>query len=190
MTTSRTTRRLTAAIALALAVGLGAIVPAYASSTTKHDPRNDIFLGSLGGGIDLAAVRLTTLHRKKRVGVTFRLHSPALKGSLEKPGGLEASFVKSERIRRVVSVATKDGVLRSEVCSHSTGGGSIEPYNCSRLPVTRVDATTYRTVVRLEQVKEDAEVLRWTAASMDLSSGSPVMDSMAAKNGTPFRWRL
>jgi hypothetical protein len=190
MTTSRTTRLLTAAIALALAVGLGAIVPAHASSTTKTDPRNDVFLGSLGGGIDLAAVELTTLHRKKRVGITFRLHSPALKGSLEKPGGLAASFVKSKGIRRVVSVVTKDGVLRSEVCSHSTGPELSGPRNCSRLPVTRVDATTYRTVVRLAQVKEGAEVLRWTAASMDLSGGSPVMDSMAAKNSTPFRWRL
>lgn len=189
MTTSGT-RLLTAPIALALFVGLGATVPAHASSTTKQDPRNDVFLGSLGGGMDLAAVQLMTLNRKKRIRVTFRLHSPALEGSLEKPGGMSVQFVESKRIWRTVEVATEDGVLHGEVCSHSRGPSPTEPHDCSSLPVTQVDAKTYRVVVTLEQVKEGAEVLRWTARSMDLSSGSPVSDSLTAKNGAPFRWRL
>ncbi|WP_114423488.1 hypothetical protein [Nocardioides houyundeii] len=190
MTTSRTTRLLAAPIALALAVGLGATVPAHASSTTKQDPRNDVFLGSLGGGIDLAAVQLATLNRTKRVRITFRLHSPVLKGSLEKPGGMSVQFIKNKRIWRVVEVVTEDGVLRSEVCSHSRGPEFTEPYDCSSLPVTRVDAKTYRAVVQLDQVKTGAKVMKWTAWSMDLNSGSPVSDSMTAKNRDPFRWRL
>lgn len=190
MTTSRTTRLLAAPIALALAVGLGTTVPAHSSSTTKQDPRNDVFLGSLGGGIDLAAVQLTTLNRKKRIRVTFRLHSPALEGSLEKPGGMSVQFIKNKRIWRVVEVVTEDGVLRSEVCSHSRGPEFIEPYDCSSLPVTRVDAKSYRAVVKLDHVKKGAQVLKWTARSIDLSSGSPVSDSMTAKNREPFRWRL
>lgn len=190
MTTSRTARLLAAPISLALAVGLGATVPAHSSSTTKQDPRSDVFLGSLGGGIDLAAVQLTTLNRKKRIRVTFKLHSPALEGSLEKPGGMSVQFIKSTRIWRVVEVVTEDGVLRSEVCSQSRGPEFIEPRDCSSLPVTRVDARTYRAVVKLDLVKKGAKVLKWTARSMDLSSGSPVSDSMTAKNREPFRWRL
>ena len=190
MTTSRTTRLLTAPIALALAAGMGATVPAHASSITKSDPRNDIFLGSAGGGIDLAGVQLETLNRKKRIRVTFRLHSPAPEGSLEQPGGLRVEFGQSTRISRVVKVVTQDGALRGEVCSDSRGQEFVEPYDCRRLPVTQVDATTYRTVVKLEHVKKGAEVLRWTAGSMDLSQGMPVMDSMAAKDRGPFRWRL
>lgn len=190
MTTSRTTRLLTAPIALALAVGLGATVPTHASSTTKKDPRNDAFLGSVGGGIDLAAVQLKTLNRKKRIRVTFRLHSIALEGSLEKPGGMAVEFIKSKQIRRVVSAVTEDGVLRGEVCSYSRGGEVTEPSNCSRLPVTQVDAKTYRAVVELKQVRKGATVLQWTAASMDLSNGTPVIDSMTAKDRKPFRWRL
>lgn len=190
MTASRTTRLLTAPTALACAVVLGAAVPAHASSTTKNDPRNDVFLGSVGGGIDLAAVQLKTLNRKKRIQVTFRLHSRALESSLKEPGGMAAEFIKNQRILRVVRVFTKDDVLRSEVCSYTRGEKFIEPYDCSRLPVTQVDAKTYRVVVNLKQLKEGVEVLQWTAASMDLSNGSPVMDSMTAKNRTPFRWRL
>lgn len=98
MTTSRTTRLLTAPVALALAVGLCAAVPAHASSTTKTDPRNDVFLASVGGGIDLAAVQLKTLNRRKRIRVTFRLHSLAWEGSLEKPGGMATQFIKNKRI--------------------------------------------------------------------------------------------
>ncbi len=187
---SGTARLLAAPIALALAVGLGATVPAHSSSTTKQDPRNDVFLGSLGGGIDLAAVQLTTLNRKKRIRVTFRLHSPVLKGSLEKPGGMSVQFIKNKRVMRVVEVVTEDGVLRSEVCSYSRGLEFTEPYDCSSLPVTRVDAKTYRAVVKLDQVKKGVKVLKWTARSMDLSSGSPVSDSMTAKNREPFRWWL
>jgi hypothetical protein len=56
------------------------------SITTRTDPRNDVFLGGVGGGIDLAAVQLATTTRKKRIRVTFRLHSRVLKGSLEQPG--------------------------------------------------------------------------------------------------------
>ncbi len=160
MTTSRTIRLLTAPIALGLAVSLGATVPAHASSTTKKDPRNDVFLGSLGGGIDLAAVQLETLSGKKRIRVTFRLHSIALKGSLEKPGGMSATFIKTNRIQRVVDIVTEDGVLRGEVCSHSSGEGVTEPFDCSRVPVTRVDARTYSAVVRLTQVKGGATVLQ------------------------------
>ncbi len=126
----------------------------------------------------------------KGIRVSFRLYSLALEGSLEKPGGMTAEFIKSKRIRRVVSVVTEDGVLRSEVCSYSRGEAFTEPYNCSRLPVTQVEAKTYRAVVELKQVKEGVKVPQWTAASMDLSSGSPVMDSMTARNGKPFRWRL
>lgn len=191
MSTSRTTRLLTAPLALALAVGLGATVPAHASSTTKKDPRNDLFLGEVGGGIDLAAVRLQTLNRKERIRVTFRLHSSALEGSLEKPGGMAATFIRSKRIWRMVRIVTEDGVLSSEVCSYSRGEEVPgDHFDCTELPVTRVDARTYRVVVKLEQVKKDAKVLRWTAGSMDLSSGSPVLDSLTAKNRKPFRWRL
>lgn len=190
MTTSRTTRLLSAPIAFALAVGLGATVPAHASSTTKTDPENDVFLGSVGGGIDLAAVQLTTLNRKKRIRVTFRLHSRALAGSLEQPGGMRVEFIKDKRTRRVVKVATEDGVLRGEVCSNSRGPKSIEPYDCSSLPVTQVDATTYRALVKRKQVKEGTTVLSWTAASIDLSNGDPVSDQLTARNGEPFRWRL
>lgn len=190
MTTSRTTRLLTAPIAFALVVGLGATVPAHASSTTKTDPKNDVFLAGAGGGIDLAAVQLTTLSRKKRIRVTFRLHSPVLKGSLKKPGGMSVLFIKSKRIWRVVEIATEGGVLRGEVCSSSRGPKFIEPYDCSSLPVTQVDATTYRAVVKREQVKEGATVLKWTASSIDLSNGSPVSDQLTAKNREPFRWRL
>src|SRR5690606_19348240 len=135
MTTTRTARLLTAPIALALAVGLGATAPAHASSTTKKDPRNDVFLGSGGDGIDLAAVQLKTLNRKKRIRVTFRLHSPAPVGSLEKPGGIAAEFIKNKRIWRVVRVVTVNGVLRSEVCSYSRRAEVPEPYNCSMLRV-------------------------------------------------------
>lgn len=190
MTTSRTTRLLTAPIALALAVGLGAAVPAHASSTTRTDPRNDVFLASVGGGIDLAAVQLATLDDASRIRVTFRLHSLAMKGSLEKPGGLSVWFVKSARTWRVVRVGTEDGVLSGQVCSYARGPESSGPRNCSSLPATQVDAKTYRAVVELEQVKEGAKVLQWTAASMDLSSGSPVTDWVTAKDREPFRWRL
>ena len=189
MITPTTTSLLRAPIALALSIGLGAAVPAHASSTTKQDPRNDVFLGSLGGGMDLAAVQLMTLNQKKRIRVTFRLHSPALEGSLEEPGGMTVEFVESKRVWRIVRVATEDGVLRGEVCSHPRRS-SIGPHDCSSLPVTQVDAKTYRVVVQLEQVKEGAEVLRWTAGSLDISSGSPVGDSLTAKNRAPFRWRL
>jgi hypothetical protein len=190
MTTSRATRLLTAPIALALAVGLAATVPAHASSTTRTDPRNDVFLASAGGGIDLAAVQLETLNRKKRIRVTFRLHSRALEGSLDKPGGMSARFIRNERTWRVVRVVTEEGVLRSEVCSYSRGPALSGPRNCSRVPVTQVDAKTYRAVVELEQVKEGATVLRWTAASMDLSNGDPVSDWLTAKDRGAFRWRL
>ncbi len=187
---SRTTRLLTAPIAVALAVALGATVPAHASSTTKTDPRNDVFLGSVGGGIDLATVQLKTLNRKKSIRVTFRLHSRALEGSLEQPGGIRVEFIKNKRIRRVVTVATEDGALRSEVCSNSTGPKFIEPYDCSSLLVTQVDATTYRALVKRKQIKKGAKVLKWTAASIDLSNGDPVSDRLTARDGEPFRWRL
>ena len=190
MTTSRTTRLLTAPIALALAVGAGAAVPAHSSSTTEQDPRNDVFLGSVGGGIDLAAVQLATLNQKRRIRVTFRLHSRALEGSLEQPGGMRVGFIKDKRVSRVVEVFTQDGVLRGQVCSSARGRNPIDPYDCSSLPVARVDARTYRAVVRLDQVKKGAAVLRWSASSMDLSSGSPVSDQLTARNGEPFRWRL
>lgn len=189
MITRRTTSLLAAPIALALSIVLGAAVPAHASSTTKKDPRNDVFLGSVGGGMDLAAVQLMTLNQKKRIRVTFRLHSPALKGSLEEPGGMSVKFVKSKRIWRIVQVATEDGVLRGEVCSHPRRA-SIGPHDCSGLPVTQVDAKTYRVVVQVEQVKEGTETLRWTAGSLDISGGSPVSDTLTAKNRAPFRWRL
>lgn len=191
MTASRTGKLLTAPLALALAVGLGATAPAHASSTTKKDPRNDVFLGEMGGGIDLAAVQLKTLNRKKRIQVTFRLHSPVLEVSLKKPGGMTATFIKNNRVWRMVRIVTKDGVLRSEVCSyprHEEIPGDY--YNCSRLPVTQVDAKTYRVVVKRKQIKRGAKVLQWTALSMDLSNGSPQMDSLTAKNREPFRWRL
>lgn len=190
MTTSRTTRLLTTPIAFALAVGLGANVPAHASSTTKTDPGNDVFLSSVGGGIDLAAVQLTTLNRKKRIRVTFRLHSRAREGSLKQPGGMWVDFIKDKRVSRAVKIVTEDGVLRGEVCSHSRGRKPIEPYDCSSLPVTQVDATTYRALVKRKQVKEGATVLKWTASSIDLSNGSPVSDQLTAKNREPFRWRL
>lgn len=190
MTTSRTTRLLTTPLALALAIGLGTNVPAHASRTTKTDPRNDVFLGGVGGGIDLAAVQLATVNRKKRIRVTFRLHSYVLKGSLEQPGGMWVDFIKDRRTRRVVKIVTEDGILRSEVCSDTRGRKPVEPYDCSSLPVTKVDATTYRTVVRREQVKEGATVLTWTAASIDLSGGYPVNDQLTASKGEPFRWRL
>lgn len=190
MITSMTTRLLAAPIALALAVGLGGTVPAHASSTTKQDPRKDVFLGTSGGGIDLAAVQLTTQNRKKRIRVILRLHSPAMKGSLEQPGGMSVQFIKNKRTWRVVEVGTEDGVLRSEVCSYSRGQEFTEPYDCSMLPVTRVDAVTYRAVVELDQVRKGAKVLEWTARSLDLSSGSPVSDYLTAKSREPFRWRL
>jgi hypothetical protein len=185
--TSRTARLLAAPIAVALAVGLGVTVPAHASTTTKQDPRNDVFLGSLGGGIDLAAVELETMDRRKHIGVTFSLHAPALEVSLDRPGGLAVEFVRTRRSSRVVSVARVDGVLRGQVCSRARTGKSV---SCSTLPVTQVDATTFRTVVRLAQVDKGAGVLRWTASSLDLSNGSPVRDSVTAKNRRPFRWRL
>ncbi|QSR30465.1 hypothetical protein CFI00_08095 [Nocardioides sp. S5] len=190
MAASRTTGLLAAAIALALAAGLGATVPAHSSSTTKKDPKDDVFLGSLGGGIDLAAVQLATLNRKKRIRVTFGLHSPVQQGSLEKPGGMSVQFIKNTRVWRVVEVVREDGGLRGEVCSHSRGPEVTDPYDCSALPVTRVDARTYRAVVELDQVRKGAKVLRWTARTMDLTSGSPVSDSMTAENREPFRWRL
>jgi hypothetical protein len=190
MTTSRTTRLLTRAIASALAVGLGAPATAHASSTTKTDPRNDVFLGGVGGGIDLAAVQLTTLNRKKRIRVTFRLHYRPLESSLAQPGGMRLEFIKDKRVSRAVEIVTADGVLRGDVCSNSRGRKLVEPYDCNSLPVTQVDATTYRALVKRKQVKEGATVLKWTAASMDLSNGSPVSDQLTARNGKPFRWRL
>lgn len=189
MTTWRTTRLLAAPIGLALAVAVASAVPAHASSTTETDPRNDVFLASVGGGIDLAAVRLQTLNRKKRIRVTFRLHSRPGKGSLERPGGMTAQFVKDRRTRRMVRVTTQDGDLRGEVCS-DTSGDSTGPHSCRMLPVTQVDATTYRVVVALEQIKKGAKVLRWTAWSMDLSNGDPVSDWLPATTREPFRWRL
>jgi hypothetical protein len=144
----------------------------------------------VGGGIDLAAVQLATLDRKKRIRVTFRLHSRALQGSLQQPGGMRVTFIKDKRTSRVVTVVTEDGVLRAEVCSNSRGRKLVEPYDCSSLPVTQVDATTYRAMVKRTQVKEGATVLKWSAASMDLSNGFPVSDQLTARNGEPFRWRL
>jgi hypothetical protein len=144
----------------------------------------------VGGGIDLAAVQLTTLNRKKRIRVTFRLHYRSLESSLERPGGMRLEFIKDKRVSRAVEIVTADGVLRGEVCSNSRGRKLVEPYDCSSLPVTRVDATTYRALVRRKQVKEGAPVLTWTAASMDLSNGSPVSDQLTARYGKPFRWRL
>lgn len=90
----------------------------------------------------------------------------------------------------MVGVATENGVLRSEVCSYSRGAELTGPHNCSRLPVTQVDAKTYRTVVKLKQVKDGAKVLQWTAGSIDLSNGVPVSDWLTATNREPFRWRL
>jgi hypothetical protein len=190
MTRSLTTRLLTAPVALALVLVMSALASAHASSTTQKDPRDDVFLASVGGGIDLAAVRLATLDPSKRIRVTFTLHAAvALEGSLEQPGGMSVEFIRSERILRVVTIDTKDGALRGRVCSSSTGTTPVKP-DCSRLPVTRVDATTYRTVVGRGQLRRGAEVLRWTASSMDLSQGQPVSDQLTAANRQPFRWRL
>ena len=190
MTMPRAIALLTAPITLALAVALSTAASAQASSTTRQDPRNDVFLASVGGGIDLAAVQLKTLDRKTRIQVTFRLHSsPALERSLEKPGGLSVQFVKNARTLRVASIFTKDGDLRGEICSHTTGDAGGQ-HSCRRLQVTRVDARTYRTSVRLTQVKKGATLLRWTASSMDISNGDPVSDQLTAKGGEPFRWRL
>jgi len=190
MTTSWTTRLLTAPIACVLAIALGTAAPASASSTTKKDPSNDVVLGDANRGIDLAAVQLKTQHRKKSIRVTFTLHSPVSAATLMKPGGMAVEFIKNKRIWRIVRVATTDGVLGSDVCSYSRSGEVIEPYDCSTLPVTQVDATTYRTVVELRQVKKGAKVLQWTAGSMDFSGGTPVVDSLTAKDRRPFRWRL
>ena len=189
MTTSRTARRLTVSISLALAVAMGSAVPAHASSTTEEDPRNDVFLASVGGGIDLAAVQLKTLNRKKRIQVTFRLHARPGEASLERPGGMTAQFIKDRRTRRMVRVVTEDGDLRGEVCSDTTGD-STGPHSCSRLPVTQVDATTYCAVVTRRQIKKGAKALQWTAWSIDLSNGDPVSDWLTASNREPFRWRL
>ncbi|QIK75944.1 hypothetical protein [Nocardioides piscis] len=187
MPTSRTTRLLTAPIALALAVGLGPTAPANASSTTRKDPRNDVFVGSLGGGIDLAAVQLE-VNRTENIRVTFRLYSPVMtKASLERPGG----GVHQERADQPHGQDLHEGrhpAQRGLQRVHRRGSGG--PYNCSKLPVTQVDAKTYSAVVNLKQVKKGAKVLQWTALSMDLSSRSPVMDSMTAMNRKPFRWRL
>lgn len=190
MATSRLTRLLRAPIASVLALGLGSTVPAYASSTTKTDPSNDVFLGTVGAGIDLSAVRLATLNRKKRIQITFRLHTSALDESLEQPGGMWVEFIKNERTRRVVKVATVDGVLRGEVCSSSRAPKFTQSYDCSPLAVAQLDPTTYRALVKRKQVKEGATVLKWTASSIDLRSGDPVSDQLTARNGEPFRWRL
>lgn len=189
VTMSRTISLLSASIGLAAALALGTLVPAHASSTTKTDPEDDVFLAELGGGIDLAAVSLATRNRKKRVRVTFRLHEPVpLLGSLAAPGGLSVQFVTDRRSSRVVTIFTDREVLRGSFCHVSTDDNRGR--ECRRLPVVKVDDTTYRTVVGLPRIEKDATVLRWTASSLDISNGDPVIDSLTAGNGKPFRWRL
>lgn len=189
MAMSKTAGMLAAAITVATALALGAAVPSYASSTTARDPKGDVFLASAGGGIDLAAVRLKTLDRKTRIQITFALHARAQEGSLDRPGGMAAQFIKNQRTSRVVRVVTRDGNLSGEVCS-DIKGDQAGPRKCRSLPVTQVDEKTYRVTVKLKQIKKGAEVLRWTAWSIDLSNGDPVSDWVTAKNRRPHRWRL
>ncbi len=188
MTRSRTTRLLTAPI-IALVLALGATAPAYSSSTKKKDPKNDFVITSNDNGVDLASVELKTLNRKSRIRVTFRLHSPAPESSLDDPGGMAAEFIKNTKIWRVVRVNTVDGVLGSEVCSYSRREQVPEPYNCTPLAVTQVNATTYRVVVKVKQVKKAAKVLAWTAGTITYDGIEPLVDVMRANN-KPFRWRL
>ena len=144
----------------------------------------------MGGGIDLAAVQLTTLRRTERIRVTFGLHSRAMGGSLEQPGGMRVAFIRNKRIWRVVEVATDGGVLRGEICSGSRGPELIEPYDCSSLPVTQVDGTTYRALVKRKQVKKGATVLKWTAGRLRLYSNRCTMvRSTPVRNGSRLRRR-
>ena len=193
MSTSTSTARRAAPLALALVLGLGAAAPAHASSTTRPDPADDVFLASVGGGIDLAAVRLETRDRSDRptrIRVTFTLHSPVPRRSLKAPGGLRVQFLKGTQIRREVGITTHDGVLRGEVCQDPGDDDHGAPGPCRRVRVTRVDATTYRAVVRLDHIEPGARVLRWTASSLDISNGYPVSDRITAPDSRPFRWRL
>lgn len=187
MSTTRTARLLTAAVALALGAGLAA--PAHATSTTRTDPEGDVFLAGVGGGLDLASVRLATANRDTHVRITVRLHSAAANRGLARPGGLAVQFSRSHRASRVVEVFRAGGGLRAEVCSQPRAASS-EPVDCTPVRVSQPDARTFRAVVRLDLLDEGAEVLRWTASSLDLSTGDPVSDRLTAANGKPFRWRL
>jgi hypothetical protein len=190
MTTSRITGLLTAPLAIALALALGPALAAHAlSSTTKKDPRDDVFLASVGGGIDVAGVNFRTLDRKRRIQVTFTLHSRVPEGSLEGPGGLTAQFIKDRRTSQLVKIFMREGDLRGKVCTE-TKGDLTRLHDCHTLPVTQVDAKTYRTVVKRDRIKKDASVLHWIAWSLDLSSGDPVSDVLTAMDGKPFRWQL
>lgn len=189
MISSRTFRLLPASISLTGALVLGALVPAHASSTTKTDPAGDVFLAESGGGIDLAAVRLATGERKKRVRVTFRLHEPVVSSSLVRPGGLSVHFVTGRRTSRVVTISTVDGELRGAICSDSADDAR-GLRDCRRLPVTEVDGTAYRVAVGLARIKKGATVLRWSASSLDIRGGQPVSDWLRTEDRKPFRWRL
>lgn len=179
-----------APLALALVALLGVASPAPAAeagaSTTRKDPRDDVFLSSVGGGIDLAAVNLTTVDRD-RIRVTFRLHSPPdLERSLERPGGLTLHAVRDARTTELVRIFTVDGELRSTVCTQSSRGlGRI--HDCQRLPATQLDDAAYRTVVKRSRIVGDTGTLRWFAQSLDISNGDPVSD-LLDRDGAPFAW--
>lgn len=180
-----------ASLALALVVAVTTIATSAGAtqpgtSMTRKDPRDDVFLASVGGGMDLAAVNLTTIDRD-RIRVTFRLHSPPeLERSLKRPGGMNLYAVRDERTSERVRISTANGQLRSTVCTQSSRP-VVRIHDCQRLPVTQVDATTYRTVVKQDRVVDDAGTLRWLAQSMDLSNGTPVSD-LLDRDGAPFTW--
>lgn len=186
-TTSRTTRALlSVSTALAVLLGLGLTAPAQASTTSKSDPRNDY--GSTRPALDLARIELTTLS-KQRIQITVGLHAPVTAANLARPGGVGVDFVKNERTQRSVKISTVDGALVADVCSYDLRKQVPEPSNCSPVTVTQVDATTYRAVVKLKQIKKGAKVLQWYASALDLA-GSMTIDPMGHGYKKPYRWKL
>jgi hypothetical protein len=183
--TSRTTRALlTAPTALAVVLGLGLSMPAQASTTRKSDPSNDF--ASNSPATDLARIELKTVP-KQRIQITVGLHAPAT--NLARPSGIGVDFVKNKKTQRSVKISTVDGQLVADVCTYDLRQQVPEPTNCSPVPVTQLDATTYRAVVKLKQVKKGAKVLEWYASALDLNAGVAV-DPMGPGFTKPYRWKL
>ncbi|WP_110180760.1 hypothetical protein [Nocardioides solisilvae] len=190
-TRSRALTLTTTPLALGLALGLAtalAAAPAHASSTTKKDPVGDHVTGS--ANLDLAKVQLRT-RGKQKVRITFGLHHDVTTDDLARPGAMGVSFHTQKKRLRSVEISARDGAYEGRICTYDMREEELPPAtNCSSVPVTAVDARTFRAEVRLKKVKKGAKVLRWSASAFSLASGSPAVDPLGRGFDKPFTWRL
>lgn len=186
--TSSTVARLVGLpLVLALLLGLGA-APAHAGRSVAKDPRGDL-VGGGSGGIDLARIVVRTTNKKRRINLTFRLHSRVPDSRLARPGGMAVEFITGKHRVRAVKITRRGGALRGELCTYNLRQELPQPKNCSRHKVRRPGKRVYRVVVPRKRVKKGAKVLRWYANSMDIAQGAPVLDPVGSPD-KPFRLKL